>query len=85
MREDFSSTKLIRELNQAVKLYLKFALAYLQLARIYFLQGDGREVQELVPKIKELQSRLPREYLLLEFQASEAFYSGDEDGRKEDP
>jgi eukaryotic-like serine/threonine-protein kinase len=72
----------IRELNQAVKLDPKFALAYLQLARIYFLQGDGRKVQELVPKIKELQSRLPREYLL-QFQASEAFFSGDEaDARK---
>ena len=66
----------VREMEEAVRLDPQFALAYMGLAGGYEAMGDLRKVRELWPKIKQLQSRLPRQKLL-EFQALEASLAGD--------
>jgi serine/threonine protein kinase/tetratricopeptide (TPR) repeat protein len=75
----FLTAEAIRELEEAVRLDPQFALAYWRLSGGYSFQGDFRKVQELWPKIEQLQSRLPREDLL-EFQAQEALRAGDQAG-----
>jgi serine/threonine protein kinase/tetratricopeptide (TPR) repeat protein len=70
------SAEAIRELEEAVRLDPQFAQAYWFLESEYRQQGDLRKSDELWRKIEQLQSRLPRKYLL-EFQAVEAFRAGD--------
>ena len=64
-------------MEEAVRLDPQFALAYFRLAGGYVFQGDLRKSQELLAKIEQLQSRLPRKYQL-EFQANQAFLAGDD-------
>jgi serine/threonine protein kinase/tetratricopeptide (TPR) repeat protein len=71
----FLITEAIHELEDAIRLDPQFALAYLHLAGAYEALGDLRKARELWPKIKQLQSRLPRQSLL-EFQAGEAYLAG---------
>ena len=67
----------IHEMEEAVRLDPQFALAYFRLAGGYVFEGDFRKSQELLAKIEQLQSRLPRQYQL-EFQANQAFLAGDD-------
>ena len=64
LRTAFLLPKSIRELEEAVRLDPQFALAYWHLAGGYEAMGDLRKVRELWPKIKQLQSRLPRQKLV---------------------
>ncbi len=56
----FLDTDAIREFNEAVRLDPQFALAYMGLADQYFLDGDGRQNDEMTKKAEQLQARLPR-------------------------
>jgi eukaryotic-like serine/threonine-protein kinase len=71
-----------QEFEQAIKLDPQFALAYLRLSLSYQTEGDLKKSQDLVPKIEQLQSHLPRKDLL-QFQAFEARRSGDIAGAKQ--
>jgi serine/threonine protein kinase/tetratricopeptide (TPR) repeat protein len=63
----FLTQEATREFNEAVRLDPQFALAYMRLADLYFLSGDGRRNEEMTKKAEELQARLPR-YEQLELQ-----------------
>jgi len=78
----FLMDEAVREMEEAVRLDPQFALAYYRLAGGYAFQGDLRRSRELLPKIKQLQSRLPRQERL-EFQAEEAFRAGDDAGGRQ--
>jgi serine/threonine protein kinase/TolB-like protein/predicted Zn-dependent protease len=69
----------IREFGEAIRLDPQFALGYWHLSGDYEVLGDLRKSQELWLKIKQLQARLPRKYLI-QFQAQEAYRAGDEAG-----
>jgi serine/threonine protein kinase/TolB-like protein len=69
----------IPEFEEAVRLDPQFALGYWHLSGDHAMLGDQRKSRELWPKIKQFQTRLPRQYLL-EFQAQEAFRAGDASG-----
>ena len=56
----FLDTDAIREFNEAVRLDPQFALPYMRLADQYFLNGDGRQNDEMTKKAEQLQARLPR-------------------------
>ncbi len=56
----FLDVEAIREFNEAVRLDPQFALAYMRLADQYFLNGDGRQNEEMTKKSEQLQTRLPR-------------------------
>ncbi len=56
----FFNDDAIRELTEATRLDPQFALAYLRLADIYWLQGDSRRDDELTTKVEQMQARLPR-------------------------
>jgi eukaryotic-like serine/threonine-protein kinase len=58
-RRQFTSDA-IRELEEAVRLDPQFALAYMKLAVQYFLEGDLRRENEIVIRIDQMRSRLPR-------------------------
>ncbi len=65
----FLDAESIREFNDAVRLDPQFALAYMRLADQYFLNGDGRQDDEMTKKAEQLQVRLPRyEQLSLQMQ-----------------
>ena len=67
----FLDTDAIREFNEAVRLDPQFALAYMRLADQYFLNGDGRQNDEMTKKAEQLQARLPRyDQLVLQQQAA---------------
>jgi len=72
----FLETDAIRELEEAVRLDPQFALAYMRLAEQYSLQGDLRRGNELILKVDQMQSRLPR-YEQLSLQALKASRSRD--------
>ena len=56
-----------REFGEAVRLDPQFALAYMRLADVFFVDGDLRQCNEMIAKVEQLQSRLPRyEQLLLQ-------------------
>jgi len=69
----------IREFEEAIRLDPQFALGYWHLSGDYQVLGDQRKSRQVWPKIKELQTRLPRQYLL-QFQAQEAFRAGEDAG-----
>jgi len=50
----------IRELQEAIRLDPRFALAYMRLAEAFDAEGDLRQNSEMVAKAEQLQSRLPR-------------------------
>ncbi len=56
----FLTSDSIRELEEAVRLDPQFALALLRLSDQYALEGDLRRRDELVRKVEQMQSRLPR-------------------------
>ena len=63
----FLNAEAKQELEEAVRLDPQFALAYLQLAGVYFQEGDLRQNDVVINKAAQMQSRLPRyEQLLLE-------------------
>jgi len=66
----------IRELEEAVRLDPQFALAYMRLADQYRQSGDLKRGNELVAKVDQMQSRLPR-YEQLSLQALKAGRSRD--------
>jgi serine/threonine protein kinase/Flp pilus assembly protein TadD len=66
----------IRELEEAVRLDPQFALAYMRLADQYRQVGDLRRSEELVVKVDQMQSRLPR-YEQLSLQVLKARRSRD--------
>ena len=66
----------VREFNEAVRLDPQFALAYMRLADQYGLVGDQLRSNELVLKVDQMQSRLPR-YEQLSLQALRAARSRD--------
>jgi serine/threonine protein kinase/tetratricopeptide (TPR) repeat protein len=72
----FLTSDAIRELEEAVRLDPQFALALMRLANQYALEGDLRHANELLLKVDQLQSRLPR-YELLSLQAIDAARSRD--------
>ena len=49
-----------REFEEAVRLDPQFALAYMRLADVFFVDGDLRQSDEMIAKAEQLQSRLPR-------------------------
>jgi len=65
-----------RELEEAVRLDPQFALAYMRLADQYRQSGDLKRNNELVAKVDQMQSRLPR-YEQLSLQALKAGRSRD--------
>jgi len=69
----------IREFNEAVRLDPQFALAYMRLADQYFLDGDGRQNDEMTKKAEQFQARLPR-YDQLELQVQIVGRSRDLEG-----
>jgi eukaryotic-like serine/threonine-protein kinase len=57
----------IRELEEAVRLDPQFALAHMRLAAQYASEGDLRQANQIMIKVEQMQSRLPRyEQLLLQ-------------------
>jgi eukaryotic-like serine/threonine-protein kinase len=72
----FLTSDSIRELEEAVRLDPQFALAILRLSDQYALEGDLRRSNELVLKVDQMQSRLPR-YEQLSLQALNAARSRD--------
>ena len=72
----FLTSDSIRELEEAVRLDPQFALAMLRLSDQYGLEGDLRRSDELVQKVEQMQSRLPR-YEQLSLQALNAARSRD--------
>jgi eukaryotic-like serine/threonine-protein kinase len=72
----FLTSDAIRELEEAVRLDPQFALAYMRLADQYSLEGDLWRSNELVVKVDQLQSHLPR-YEQLSLQALKASRSRD--------
>jgi eukaryotic-like serine/threonine-protein kinase len=56
----FLDVEAIREFKEAARLDPQFALAYVRLADQYFLNGDGRQNEEMTKKAEQLQARLPR-------------------------
>ena len=72
----FLTQEATREFDEAVRLDPQFALAYMRLADLYFLSGDGRRNEEMTKKAEELQARLPR-YEQLELQVETVGHSRD--------
>src|SRR3989442_4764432 len=66
----------IRELEEAVRLYPQFALAHMWLASQYAYEGDLRRDNQIMIKVEQMQSRLPR-YEQLLFQVLRAYRSRD--------
>jgi tetratricopeptide (TPR) repeat protein len=63
----FLSSEAIREFGEALRLDPRFALAYMRLAHVFFIDGDLRQMNEMIAKAEQLQSRLPHyEQLLLQ-------------------
>jgi eukaryotic-like serine/threonine-protein kinase len=63
----FLDAEATRELGEALRLDPQFALAYMRLADVFFVDGDLRQSNEMIAKAEQLQSRLPRyEQLLLQ-------------------
>jgi len=75
----FLMPEAVHEMEEAVQLDPQFALAWWQLAGGYDALGDLRKSREVLAKVEQFQSRLPREYQMA-FQAQEAVRAGDEVG-----
>ncbi len=63
----FLEAEAAREFGEALRLDPQFALAYMRLADVFFVDGVLRQSNEMIAKAEQLQSRLPRyEQLLLQ-------------------
>jgi len=56
----FLDSDATREFNEAVRLDPQFALAYMRLGDVYFLDGYAKKNEEVIKKADQLQARLPR-------------------------
>jgi serine/threonine protein kinase/tetratricopeptide (TPR) repeat protein len=72
----FLTREAIREFEEAIRLDPQFALADMRLADQYRVVGDLNRRDELLAKVEQMQSRLPR-YEQLSFQARKADRSRD--------
>jgi len=81
-RRRFLLSEAVREFEEAIRLDPQFALAYWSLSDAYNFQGDLRKSQDLLPKIEQLQSHLPRKDQLA-FQAEKALRAGDLGGMRQ--
>ena len=63
----FLGSEAAREFGEALRLDPQFALAYMRLSDVSFVNGDLRQSSEMIAKAEQLQSRLPRyDQLLLQ-------------------